>query len=309
MLDTILSLEAQSKVIVNILSYHVYTLWLFTYNDLKTMVIPSTAFALFNGVPSLKARTDSSHGSQSMILVSRIPIILLWSWTNLLAFAVNNQRQASAIEEDRLNKPWRPMQAGRLTGAQVKKLALAVYPLALVASFFLGGGTSQCISLVFFGYLYNDLKGGDVSWILRNILNGCGFTCFASGALEVALQSPIKPNMIPWLFLVGAVVCTTVHTQDMYDQAGDFAAGRRTIPLIFGDGPARWSIVFAVTGWSYLCPMFWGSVAVGYLAPGILGVLVSVRSLSKRSVEEDRTTFRIYNAWLVSIYLLPLVNL
>ena len=292
----------------NFLSYHVYTLWLFTYNDLKTMVIPSTAFALFYGIPSLEPSTDSDHRSESMALFNRIPIILLWSWINLLAFAVNNQRQASALEEDRLNKPWRPMPAGRLTGVQARKLALAVYPLSFVASLLLGGGTSQCVSLIFFGYLYNDLKGGDVSWILRNILNACGFTCFASGALEVALQAPTKPKMIPWLFIIGALVCTTVHTQDMYDQIGDFSAGRRTIPLVFGDGLARWSIVLAVTGWSFLCPMFWGSIAAGYLAPVILGVWVSVRSWVKRSVKEDRTTFRIYNAWLVSIYLLPLIN-
>ena len=101
--------------------------------------------------------------------------------------------------------------------------------------------------------------------------------------------------------MIGAIVCTVVHTQDIYEQVGDFAAGRTTVPLVFGDGPARWSIFVAVTGWNFLCPMFWGPIAIGYLAPVILGVWVSVRSLVKRSVKKDRITSRIYNAWLVSI--------
>ena len=162
-LETLSNFKATFIKTVNFASYHIYTLWLFTYNDLKTMVISSTAFALFYGIPSLKYRTTLSHTSDPMMLVNRIPIILLWSWVNLLAFAVDNQRQASALEEDRLNKPWRPMPAGRLTGAQARKLALTVYPLAFVASLLLGRGTFQCVSLVFFGYLYNNLKGGDVS--------------------------------------------------------------------------------------------------------------------------------------------------
>lgn len=289
-------------------SYYAYTLWLFTFNDLKTMVFPSTAFAISNGLAAYRAGSASSHTGGPLILLLRLPMILLWAWINLLSFAVNNQRHPSALEEDRLNKPWRPMPAGRLTAAQAKRLALVTYPSALLASMLLGGGTAQCVLLALFGFLYNDLKGGDVNWLLRNILNACGFTCFASGALEVASQSPIESESIPWLLIIGAVVCTTVHAQDMYDQAGDLAAGRKTAPLVLGDGPARWSIAIMIAAWSWLSPLYWKSAAVGYFAPVTLGVLVSLRSLVKRTVEEDKTTFRIYNAWLVSIYVLPLVK-
>jgi 4-hydroxybenzoate polyprenyltransferase len=302
------SLETVFKITADNVAYHAITLWLFTFNDLKTMVFPSTAFALSNGLAAYQAGTASSNTNGPLDFLGRIPIILLWAWINLLAFTVNNQRHVSALEEDRMNKPWRPMPAGRLTGAQARNLGLVAYPIAFAASILLGGGTGQSASLALFGYIYNDLKGGDVNWLLRNILNACGFTCFASGALEVALQSHTKAGMIPWLFIIGAVVCTTVHTQDMYDQPGDSAAGRKTIPLVIGDGPARWSIAVTVAAWSGLAAMYWGSGAVGYFGPVTLGLWVGLRSLVKRSVEEDKTTFRIYNAWLVSIYVLPLVK-
>lgn len=289
-------------------SYHGTTLWLFTANDLKTMVVPSTAFAVFNGLATYQTGSRPSNTAGPLVILARIPSVLLWAWINLLAFAVHNQRQASALEEDRLNKPWRPLPAGRLTGAQAQNLGLIVYPFAFTASILLGGGTVQCTLLILFGYLYNDRKGGDTNFFFRNILNACGFTSFASGALEVALQSPVNPKLVPWLLIIGSVICTTVHTQDMYDQPGDSAAGRRTVPLVIGDGPARWSIAITMSAWSWLVPAYLGSTVVGYLAPVMLGLLVSTRSLSRRTVQEDKTTFRIYNIWLVSIYLLPFLN-
>ena len=302
------SIKAMSKTVITEASYHAYTLWLFTYSDLKTMVIPSTAFAISNALAASQAPSGPRNRSDSTALLIRLPNTLFWAWINTLAFNINNQRQTNALEEDRLNKPWRPMPSGRLTRARARELALTAYPLAFIASIALGGGTTQCILLAFFGYLYNDLNGGDNSWPLRNVLNACGFTCFASGALEVALQSHIKSEMTPWLSMIGAVVYTTVHMQDMYDQPGDSAAGRRTIPLVFGDGLARWSIAIAVATWSWLCPVYWGSAGVGYLAPVALGAVVGLRSLLKRTIEDDKTTFKIYNAWLVSMYLLPLMK-
>jgi 4-hydroxybenzoate polyprenyltransferase len=104
------------------------------------------------------------------------------------------------------------------------------------------------------------------------------------------------------------VVGTSVHVQDMYDQPGDAAAGRRTVPMVIGDAAARWSIAVAVTGWSILCPLYWNSDMLGYLGPLGLGLWVGLRSLTRWTVKEDRSTFRIYNAWLVALYALPMTH-
>ena len=84
--------------------------------------------------------------------------------------------------------------------------------------------------------------------------------------------------------------------------------GRRTIPLIFGDGPARRAIAAPVLFWTVLCPWYWNSAALGYVVLAVLGVIVSLRTIVLRSVEEDRTTWRIYSAWLVAIYSLPVLS-
>lgn len=274
-----------------------YTLWLFSVNDLKTMVFPSIAFAFFHSI--------RLHWTT---FLSRLPLMLAYTWFNLLAFTVNNQRHPGSVAEDKLNKPWRPIPAGRLTPAQAHTLGLLSILTALALSAFVGGGVVQSALLAVLGTIYNDFGGGDGHWLVRNLLNAAGFTSFASGTLEVAMQSSLPGSVTPWIFLIAMVVGTSVHVQDMYDQPGDAAAGRRTVPLVIGDAAARWSIAIAVTGWSILCPLYWDSDMLGYLGPLGLGLWVSLRSLTRWTVKEDRSTFRIYNAWLVALYALPMTH-
>ncbi|OCL04254.1 hypothetical protein AOQ84DRAFT_256364, partial [Glonium stellatum] len=281
------------------------TLWLFTYSDLKTMVIPSTAFALFNGYAKFSSDSITS-GMACFMLARRTPFVLIWAWVNCLAFNVNNQRRAWSIEEDRINKPWRPMPAHRLSEPGAKILGVTAYSTALLVGSVVGGGTIQSAFLLILGYLYNDLRGGDKNVFARNVLNGFGFTSFASGALDVAMQFRTDLETLSWLLLIALVVSTTIHTQDLYDQAGDSAIGRRTLPLVIGDSISRWMATFFITIWSWMCPFFWRTTAVGYLLTTLLGTVVCLRLLVKRSVREDKNTFILYNGWLVSLYLLPL---
>lgn len=115
------------------------------------MVFPSTAFAVSNGLAAYQTASASSDTGRPLVLIIRIPIILLWAWINLLAFAVNNQRRASALKEDQLNKTWCPMPAERLTEAQAQRLGLAAYPIAFLVSILLGGGIAQCTVLALIG--------------------------------------------------------------------------------------------------------------------------------------------------------------
>ncbi|KAK7757121.1 hypothetical protein SLS62_000668 [Diatrype stigma] len=295
-----MELKAEWDRLTSALLYHIYTLWLFTCNDLKTMVFPSTAFALFN---------CGYMETQPAEFFFRLPNILLWTWVNLLAFTINNQHNALAIREDQLNKPWRPIPAGRLSAGTARKLGHFAYVLAQGTSVLAGGGLVQSSLLSVLGYLYNEL-GGDHGLVTRNVLNAAGFTSFASGALEVAWGGvsvlTVRP-MLSWLGLIAAVVATTVHSQDMYDQEGDALAGRRTVPLVIGDRPARFSIAIAVACWSVVGPWYWMSGLAGYFLLGTLGAWVAWRTMRRTLVEEDKATFRIYNVWLVSMYSLPVL--
>jgi 4-hydroxybenzoate polyprenyltransferase len=111
-----------------------------------------------------------------------------------------------------------------------------------------------------------------------------------------------------WQFLMGAVVASTGHSQDMADQAGDRLRNRKTVPLVIGDPVARWTIAVPVAFWTVIAPRFLNLSIVGYLVPFAIGWTVILRTLIVRDVLGDMTTFQIWNLWMVNLYLLPLVK-
>ena len=98
-------------------------------------------------------------------------------------------------------------------------------------------------------WMYNDLHGADEHYAVRNLINAARFMTYNYGTSRVAAGGSLNPVMIyQWVPMVGAVVLTTLQMQDMSDQKGDAERGRGTMPLVWGDGVARWSIAVGVVG-------------------------------------------------------------
>lgn len=285
--------------------YHPKTIWLFTLSDLKTIVGPATIFGIVN---ALCAPIFGIRPAPNTRILNTIAITSFWTWINLLPFAIDNQRQAGAIKEDILNKPWRPLPSQRLTPPQAKKLMLLLYPLALCTSV-LYGSWRQCLILMALGYWYND-RGGAEGCVTRNFINACGFVCYASGAMEVALGNALPQNaaLFQWFLVIAGVVFSTVQTQDMYDQAGDLARGRRTLPLVLGDWQSRVMTALPMLFWSFFCPRYWVTSLSISLMFAVTGSVIVARMLLLRDVWSDKVTFKIWNAWMVLLYLLPITT-
>ena len=290
------------------LLYHTYSLWLFTVSDLKTIVIPKTAFGIFT-ILSGSVLTRSSPPTW-LTSVRCLPLIMIWTWLNLLPLTMNNQHRQGDVEEDKKNKPWRPIPAGRLSVEETKTFMLASYLVAVLGSVYLGG-LVECLALVTQGWIYNELGAANDSYLARNVLNATGYMTFAAGAAKVACihsGTTIQGGSYTWFVLLGLVIATTIQFQDLYDQEGDRARGRLTIPLIVGDRGARLSVALPVVVWSLLCPAFWRLNAQGFVLPAVLGAVVIFRLFRYRGVCEDKTSFRVWNAWVVGLYLLPLIK-
>lgn len=297
------------------MQYHLYSIWLFTFSDLKTIVGPKTVFGILNALAfPIFTSSTSPHSLPNLIqILLRLPLIAFWAWINLLPFAICNQRQPGALLEDQHNKPWRPLPSGRMTPTQAKRLAVCLYAVACGVSARLGS-LPQCMALVALGLCYNEAGLADSSCIARNAINGVGFACYAAGAVEVALGTTTlrllqQPGFVRWLAVVAAVVFSTVQMQDFYDQRGDALRGRRTVPLVVGDGAARWLTAGLMAFWSVFCPWYWGLRLAPSAAFGVLGVVILARTLTKRSVEEDKKTFLAWNVWMAFLYALPLTKL
>lgn len=277
---------------------------MFTFSDLKTMVLPETAFGIFS---ALAPRLTTNGDPKVFDILSRLPQTILWVWMNLLLFNIANQRLPDSIVEDRINKPWRAIPAGRLTPKEARRLLLVVIPLVFIGSLFLGG-TAETVILVALTWIYNDLGGADEVYFVRNAVNAFGLMGYSSGSMNVAAGGVhhLTPDAYKWIALVGGVVFSTISMQDLPDIKGDAIRGRRTSPLVMGDSWTRWEIAIPIFLWSVICPFFWKVALAVWIIPVGVGAWLAFRILCFRTVTEDKVSWRTWCFWTGVLYALPL---
>lgn len=295
------------KDITNRTAAAAYTIWLFTRSDLKTILVPTSIFGITNSL-ALSSYGLSPDANGGGLAPHRLPLVLFWIWIHLLSFNVNNQRSPASVAEDKLNKPWRPLAAGRISPPVARMLGIIVCPTTTAVSLAMGVAWRQSLLGVLLTVWYNKWGGSEVDPLLRNFITGLGYVCFTSGALEVAAGLPLplfEGRLAAWLAILLAVVTTTMHVQDLEDVEGDRQRDRRTAPIVLGDAACRWSIALPMLGWGILCPWFWNVGPFVAAASCFLAFTVAWRTLFMRDEAADRVTFWAWNAWMSSLYVLP----
>lgn len=286
--------------------FNLRTLWLFTVKEHHTIVLPWTACGLFGALSGGALTTNQSP--DFWVIFNRLPLVLLWIWVHVLVFTVANQRLPNSVVEDSINKSWRPLPSGRITGVQARRLLLGLVPVTMALARLLGAGEFSLLSLIL-TWLYNDLEGADENYIIRNLINTLGLICWSAGTTMVACgKDSCQLNAMGyyWLKIEAAIVFTTLQVQDLRDQKGDQARGRRTAPIVLGDVVTRWTIAIPVGIWSLFCPYLWDLGFYGFIVPAVLGGALSLRVLRWRTVEADQLTWRIWGLWIGSLFILPL---
>lgn len=114
--------------------------------------------------------------------------VLVWIWIHLLHFNLSNQTMD--VDEDRLNKPKRPVAAGRISLSNAVTLRWLSVPLCwMLSAAYSPAVLTASISLTFFVVLYNELGASGGHFIVRNLLNAIGLACFEVGATLIAGMS------------------------------------------------------------------------------------------------------------------------
>ncbi|OJI87216.1 hypothetical protein ASPTUDRAFT_188542 [Aspergillus tubingensis CBS 134.48] len=271
--------------------HHLPTLiWHFTESNFPTFVLPNSAFG-FLGALSGPALTTSHTTPDLSTLLPRLPLIILFNWALVFIFDLANQRLPESIHEDHLNKPWRPLPTKRITADQTRRPLLATIPIGLGITYTLDVWQETCPILIL-TWMYNDLKGGDE--LIRDGIIAVAYGLYNIASLKIACTGDegVEPSEkgYLWTVVISGVILTTMQIQDLKDVEGDRTRGRQTIPLAFGEGWSRWSIVGFVVGWSVLCVWFWG--LEGWVLMG-------------RTVEENAAAWRLWCVWLMVLYGLP----
>ena len=271
------------------------------------MITPNLVFGLAGVMPGSPVTTNPDPTLYAVL--TNTPSVLLWLWLNLLLFNVANQRFSSSIVEDKLNKSWRPLPSNRLNSTQARIALLYIIPAVFIVSLFLGA-TTEVSLLITLTWMYNDLGGGDENLLVRNIINGFGMSCYASGATVIMCgkDCELTPTGYTWIAVIGMVTMMTIQVQDLSDQEGDAARGRKILPLVWGDKLARYTIGIGVMGWSACVPVIWKAAIAVYVPSLVIGGILTWRTIFLRSVEADKGTWKVWCLWMISLYLLPLCS-
>jgi 4-hydroxybenzoate polyprenyltransferase len=269
-------------------------------------VLPNTAFGLF-GAFSGELHTTRTPISICDILL-RAPSVLIFNWSNLLIFDLSNQRSPESAEEDRINKPWRPIPQKMITCEQTRRLTIACIPLVFVINLALGVSNETAI-LYTLTWLYNDLRGGDELFIRDGIIS-VAFGVYNTGSLRLAIGSDevITKQGYIWIAMISGVILTTMNIQDLRDEAGDSVRGRVTVSLALGSTMARKLLVFFITLCSLICSLFWGQSFWIFLLPLSLGLFIAHRLIYLSGCGEDTRTWKFWCLWCVNLYLLPCIS-
>lgn len=274
-----------------------------------TFVMPQTLFGYFSALSTLALTTNAAPSLIGITL--RLPHIILWTWLNIVISDLANQRNESSILEDRINKPWRPLAAGRLSPKQARHLLVGGIAFVLLVTRILGGFQETAL-LFILGWVYNDLGAADENILLRNLTIAIAYMLYGLGALKVACGAgdcTIMPHAYTWLYMIGFIILSTMHIQDLKDIEGDRAINRKTFPLVVGQETSRRSIAVSVLCWSAICPWFWDVSRLAYEALMIFGIVIAWRVVVLRDIDGDRTTGKLWAYWLLTCYMLPSVSL
>lgn len=275
---------------IHFLGYHAWSAFLFTKSDIKTIVIPITCLSVF---------------SAPLASLSQLLPVIFWLWLQLLQVDVSNQ--VLDPEEDKKNKPYRPLPAGRITyeAAYVLRWVLPLLCLVWSARYskeVMYASLANCIATFF----YHELGFASGHWLGRNILNTIGYASFEVGACLIAGKNIHSLDYTAWMSIIcsAGIITTTIHAQDFKDIEGDKEVGRHTLPL---EHPivARYTIFVAVFFWSIILSLVWSlstSHATGFT---LLGSTVGLRFLTKRSIKNDERSYYLYNVWLSCAMSLP----
>lgn len=287
-----------------VLCYHMYTFYLTISNNLWDIVIGGFLYGVINSCAAPRFMMGPVL-SWSQIL-SATPAMLLWSFSNIFMFCLHNQRQPGNIEEDKLNKPWRPIASGRLTSDQALRLLYFMHPFCFVIAIYIGGFVPYAV-LTFFHVWYNEF-GGAANGVVKNIFNGIGIGCFFAGPLEVATGYSVfsgKAEGAIWVGILMATFGATSHVQDFRDMQGDRAANRSTIPLVVGEMTARVLAIAAVGFWTEVACQFWSAGWLQRALPYATGAVLVANLLLDRTHDGDVRAWRLWSVWVLSLFLLP----
>ncbi|KAF9000820.1 UbiA prenyltransferase family [Cyathus striatus] len=269
-----------------------YTLYLFTKSDTLLVIVPMLTVAVVLAGP----------GDIYTFLIS-----FLWLELHLLAFEIKNQ--LIGVDEDRICKPYRPFPSDRITLSQGNALYYSVVATCFLFSLF--HGLLLVTSVYFLATVsYNEFELA-ANPIAKSPIGAIGYMCYCWGTTYILGQHvSLSMTSVKAIVASGLIFSLTGHAQDFKDRSGDAVLGRKTIPIVFSQFTARWSLVLAMFGFTWGLIIIWGPPMIVSVIFVLLSAICSFQFLNDHSEVSDRKSFKWYEVrpvffWLAFISNIP----
>lgn len=264
--------------------------WLFIKRDISSIILPGILFtitALLNYPPASFVEGLYSFGRN-----------ILYCWLCITSFCMVNQ--LNGIEEDRLNKPDRPLVQGIISYDDAKirwYLIMGLLPLVAWRLGVLKWAIFWQVCIILYEYFHLSKH-----WVTKNILAGLANISVIIASWEMV--APISPIVWSWVEVLGLAWITLISIQDFRDMEGDQAVGRSTLPLAFGEIPSRILVSFGFLGFPLLIhfvlmkPAIDNLVVVSWdIVLAIISLNISLRVLFQRTKEADHQSYMLFTYW------------
>ncbi len=261
--------------------------WSFTRRDLSATVIPATTFAV---------AAWAHAGHHPLLLPVVVAKCLVYFWLYIYTFNLSNQ--LTGIEEDRLNKPERPLVTGLVTPRG------AWWRLAIVTALFIAAGAALGVLwwtlLWIAAWVFHDHLGGARRFWGKNAAMVAGTIAQLAAAWQIV--TPLSRPAWTWILAIAVPLGVLVSLQDLRDVRGDIAIGRRTAVTVFGDRTCRYLFAgaFALYPFGLYALLYrhsgWPAMALGGVCAAV-AFSIAYRVVAMRGPRADHTTYMLYTYW------------
>jgi len=272
----------------NLVLRELHISYAFVRRDLSSAFVPAMLF-------TAAALASTPSPTAALVALGRaVPYFWLYTYT----FCLSNQ--IVGLEEDRLNKPDRPIPRGLLSASEAMQRWVVASVVFTALAWWFGVATWsllwQAVSIAH-NFLY----------LSRSSILKCAFMSVgivAQLAAAWALVTPLTQLAWTWILVIALVIFPTVSLQDLRDMAGDRRLGRRTLPLVVGEWPTRillvacFAVLVPVAIYFVLLAPFGGvTAAVCEVVTVALSLVIAARILLYRDPAADHATYLLYTGW------------
>ncbi|MBT2207720.1 UbiA family prenyltransferase [Actinomadura sp. NEAU-AAG7] len=196
-----------------------------TIDNLLVNIPPSLIFALGACLRAHLGAVQTAEHAGMIILLQM-----------LFGYVFDASNQSRDTDEDRINKPHRPVPSGLITPAGARRRFWCVMPVYTLVGWAMGVVEWVLLFQAVVTFLNLLCPPRAYLW--------CKTPCMILGVvaqLAAAWQSvaPIDSTAWRWILIIAVPFCLALPFEDVRDMAGDHAIGRRTPALVLGEWPLR----------------------------------------------------------------------